>query len=186
MCKYEMDPSSIVADTGRTRFCQQTDRRTRDGHTDGRTDGQGGTSMHPFNFVEARSMINSFVFRKCLFFKSISSTALKTLRWHMQNMNMIFQYVSRVFIMLKSGKISRTGIFFSSYSTQALMLVGTFEKNATKCDDVMALKLFSRYWHFVRRIRWLPVGSPKKRPSFQSFEGFFDVGLHKILIQTVE
>ena len=29
MCKYEMDPMSIVEDTGRTRFCPQTDRRTR-------------------------------------------------------------------------------------------------------------------------------------------------------------
>ena len=29
MCKYEMDPMSIVEDTERTRFCPQTDRRTR-------------------------------------------------------------------------------------------------------------------------------------------------------------
>ena len=28
MCKYEMDPTSIVEDTERTRFCPQTDRRT--------------------------------------------------------------------------------------------------------------------------------------------------------------
>ena len=28
-CKYEMDPISIVEDTERTRFCPQTDRRTR-------------------------------------------------------------------------------------------------------------------------------------------------------------
>ena len=28
MCKYEMDPMSIVEDTERTRFCPQTDRRT--------------------------------------------------------------------------------------------------------------------------------------------------------------
>ena len=32
MCKYEMDPASIVEDTARTRFCPQTD-----GRTDGRT-----------------------------------------------------------------------------------------------------------------------------------------------------
>ena len=38
MCKYEMDPMSIVEDTERTRFCPQTDRRT---------DGQGNTSI-PF------------------------------------------------------------------------------------------------------------------------------------------
>ena len=44
MCKYEMDPMSIVEDTERTRFCPQTDRRT---------DGQGETSIPPFNFVEA-------------------------------------------------------------------------------------------------------------------------------------
>ena len=47
MCKYEMDPMSIVEDTERTRFCPQTDRRT-DGRTDRRTDGQGDTSIHPF------------------------------------------------------------------------------------------------------------------------------------------
>ena len=29
MCKYEMDPTSIVEDAERTRFCPQTDRRTR-------------------------------------------------------------------------------------------------------------------------------------------------------------
>ena len=29
MCKYEMDAMSIVEDTERTRFCPQTDRRTR-------------------------------------------------------------------------------------------------------------------------------------------------------------
>ena len=44
MCKYEMDPTSIVEDREWTRFCPQTD---------GRTDGQGETSVPPFNFVEA-------------------------------------------------------------------------------------------------------------------------------------
>ena len=39
MCKYEMDPISMVEDTGRTRFCAQTHRRT-DGQTDGRTEGE--------------------------------------------------------------------------------------------------------------------------------------------------
>ena len=39
MCKYEMDPMSIVEDTERTRFCPQMDRRT---------DGQGETSIPPF------------------------------------------------------------------------------------------------------------------------------------------
>ena len=44
MCKYEMDPMNIVEDTERTRFCpQQTD-----GRTDRRTDGQGDTSIPPF------------------------------------------------------------------------------------------------------------------------------------------
>ena len=47
MCKYEMDPMSIVEDTERTRFCPQTDRRT-DGRTDRRTDGQGDTSIPRF------------------------------------------------------------------------------------------------------------------------------------------
>ena len=39
MCKYQMDPVSIVEDTERTWFCPQTDRRT---------DGQGDTSLPPF------------------------------------------------------------------------------------------------------------------------------------------
>ena len=43
MCKYDMDPMSIVADTEWTRFCPQMDRWT---------DGKGETSIHPFNFVE--------------------------------------------------------------------------------------------------------------------------------------
>ena len=33
MCKYEMDPMSIVENTEQTRFCPQTERRT-DGQTD--------------------------------------------------------------------------------------------------------------------------------------------------------
>ena len=48
MCKYEMDPMRIVEDTEQTRFCPQMDRRM-----DGRTDGQGETSIPPFNFIEA-------------------------------------------------------------------------------------------------------------------------------------
>ena len=44
MCKYEMDPTNIDEDTERTRFCPQMD---------GWTDGQGETSIPPFNFVES-------------------------------------------------------------------------------------------------------------------------------------
>ena len=58
MCKYEMDPMSIVEDTERTRFCPQTDRQT-DGRMDRRTDGQGDTSIPPINFVEAGGIITS-------------------------------------------------------------------------------------------------------------------------------
>ena len=36
MCKYEMDPASIVEDTEQTGFCPQTDGQT-DGREDGRT-----------------------------------------------------------------------------------------------------------------------------------------------------
>ena len=39
MCKYNMDPMSIVEDTERTRFCPHTDRQTN---------GQGETSIPPF------------------------------------------------------------------------------------------------------------------------------------------
>ena len=53
MCKYKMDPRSIVEDTERTRFCPQTDRRT-----DRRTDGQGDTSIPHINFVEAGGIIS--------------------------------------------------------------------------------------------------------------------------------
>ena len=59
MCKYEMDPMSIVEDTERTRFCPQTDRRT-DGRTDSRTDGQTDKVIPvypPINFVEAGGII---------------------------------------------------------------------------------------------------------------------------------
>ena len=45
MC--ETDPTSIVEDTERTRFCPQTDRRT-----DGQTD-KVKPVYTPFNFVEA-------------------------------------------------------------------------------------------------------------------------------------
>ena len=51
MCKYEMDPTSIVEDTERTPFCPQTDRRA---------DGRAETSIPPFNFVEARGIISSW------------------------------------------------------------------------------------------------------------------------------
>ena len=45
MCKYEMDPTSIVEDIERTRFCPQTDRR------------QGENILPPFNFVAAGGII---------------------------------------------------------------------------------------------------------------------------------
>ena len=43
MCKYEMDPTSIVEDTEWTQFCPQTDwdgqtERQADGQMDGETD----------------------------------------------------------------------------------------------------------------------------------------------------
>ena len=60
MCKYEMDPMSIVEDTERTRFCPQTDRQT-----DGQTD-KVIPVYPPINFVEAgvimkrpQAMVNS-------------------------------------------------------------------------------------------------------------------------------
>ena len=43
MCKYEMDPTSIVEDTERTRFCPQTDRLTD----------KVKPVYPPFNFAEA-------------------------------------------------------------------------------------------------------------------------------------
>ena len=42
MCKYEMDPASIVEDTERTPFCP---------HTDGQTEGRRETSIPPFQLV---------------------------------------------------------------------------------------------------------------------------------------
>ena len=56
MCKYEMDPMSIVEDTERTRFCPQTDRRT-----DGQTD-KVIPVYPPFNFVEAGGIIRTPAF----------------------------------------------------------------------------------------------------------------------------
>ena len=49
MCKYEMDLVSILEDTERTRFCPQDGQTHR--WMDRRRDGQGETSMAPFNFV---------------------------------------------------------------------------------------------------------------------------------------
>ena len=46
MCKYEMDPASIVEDTERTRFVLQTDRRT-----DRPTDKVKPVYPLPLNFV---------------------------------------------------------------------------------------------------------------------------------------
>ena len=59
MCKYEMDPTSIVEDTEQTRFCPLTD-----GWTDGQTD-KVKSVYPPFNFVEARGIIkiNSETFK---------------------------------------------------------------------------------------------------------------------------
>ena len=54
MGKYYMDPTSIVEDTERTRICSQTDRRT-----DGRTDGQGETSIPPFQLRWSGGIINN-------------------------------------------------------------------------------------------------------------------------------
>ena len=51
MCKYEMDPMSIVEDTERTGFRPQMDRRT---------DGQGDASIPPFNFIEAGGYNNDW------------------------------------------------------------------------------------------------------------------------------
>ena len=45
MCKYEMDPMSIVEDTERTRFCPQTDKVI--------------PVYPPFNFVEAEGIIKN-------------------------------------------------------------------------------------------------------------------------------
>ena len=47
MCKYEMDPTSIVEDTERARFYSQTDRRTD----------KVKPVYYPFNFVEAEGII---------------------------------------------------------------------------------------------------------------------------------
>ena len=50
MCKYEMDPTNIVEDTGQTRFCPQTDRGT---------DGQGETSIPHFQLRWSRGIIRT-------------------------------------------------------------------------------------------------------------------------------
>ena len=52
MCKYEMDPASIVEVTERTRFCPQMD-----GRTDRRRDDV--KPVYPaFNFVEAGGIMS--------------------------------------------------------------------------------------------------------------------------------
>ena len=63
MCKYEVDPASIVEDTERTRFCPQTSLENlisaamiitngqKDRRTDRRTDNVKPVYT-PFNFIE--------------------------------------------------------------------------------------------------------------------------------------
>ena len=51
MCKYEMDPASIVKDTEQIWFCPQTDRRM-----DGQTD-KVKPVYPPFNCIEAGGII---------------------------------------------------------------------------------------------------------------------------------
>ena len=53
MCKYKMDPMSIVEDTERTRFCPQTDKRTE------RRRDKVKPVYPPFNFVEAGNIITT-------------------------------------------------------------------------------------------------------------------------------
>ena len=60
MCKYEMDPANIVEDTVRAQFCPQTDRRT-----DGRTIGQGETSIPPFQLCWSRGYYKASVPNFC-------------------------------------------------------------------------------------------------------------------------
>ena len=52
--KYEIDPTSIVEDTERTRFCPQMD-----GQMDGQTD-KVKPVYPPFNFVEAGGIIMKY------------------------------------------------------------------------------------------------------------------------------
>ena len=54
MCKYEMDPTSIIEDTERTRFCPQTNRRT-----DRQMD-KVKPVYSPFNFVEAGGITSKY------------------------------------------------------------------------------------------------------------------------------
>ena len=57
MCKYEIDPASIVENTEQTPFCPQMDRLT-DRRIDRQMDGQGETSIPPFKFVESGVSLN--------------------------------------------------------------------------------------------------------------------------------
>ena len=59
MCKYEMDRMSIVEDTERTGFCPQTDRRMNR-----RTDGQGETSIPPFQLRWSEGYNNQYILTK--------------------------------------------------------------------------------------------------------------------------
>ena len=54
MCKYEMDPASTVEDTERTRFCLQMD---------GRTDGQGETSIPPSTLLRGYNNGDSYTYK---------------------------------------------------------------------------------------------------------------------------
>ena len=68
MCKYEMDPTSIVEDIERTGFCPQTDKR------------QGEKSIPLFNFVEAGGYDNNKHIKKsvCIALKYIYNLSLSS------------------------------------------------------------------------------------------------------------
>ena len=61
MCKYEMDPASIVEDTEQTRFCPQMDGRT-DRRTDGRKTSKPCFQLHwsgGYNYMDKYNMLNN-------------------------------------------------------------------------------------------------------------------------------
>ena len=58
MCKYKMDPMSIVEDTEQIRFSPQTDRRTDETE-------RVIPVYHPFNFVEAGGIITNLQLKFC-------------------------------------------------------------------------------------------------------------------------
>ena len=127
MCKYEMDPTSIVEDTEWTHILS-TDGRT-DGRTDGQTDGRRETSIPPFQlhwsggydylFYVSDHMSKVLANQKMLHMLHISLAKKDLLMWfetvHRENIILLITWDPHIGLVSSLGTFStRAGLNISS------------------------------------------------------------------------